>query len=163
MEPTSFSTVAIAAAIARGIELAGITVMVVGALLAMGRFLLRVTHRRDPVRDAKESEVPFDVSYRELRALYDAQFCLQRSHTLRQVRYTGAEQRSQRSRGFPLRTTSSAQVMAVSGVSGNTLKKALRRIEGFIPSSSSFESTIIVRAPRHRMLHHRSPFRGFVN
>ena len=40
MESTS-STVVIAAALARGIELTGIAVMVLGGLLAIGNFLLR--------------------------------------------------------------------------------------------------------------------------
>jgi hypothetical protein len=70
MEPDS-STVVVAAALARGIELAGIGVMVLGGLLAIAHFLLRLASTRggdgDRARGSGE-EGPFDTRYRELRA-----------------------------------------------------------------------------------------------
>lgn len=82
MESTS-STVAIIAALARGIELAGIAVMLLGGLLAIWHFLLRLLSSRDRAGGAGSgrgasggagggtgggSEAPFDSRYRELRA-----------------------------------------------------------------------------------------------
>ena len=73
MESTS-STVAIAAALARGIELAGIAVMVLGGLLAIGGFLRRLLKRGGPnprggvPGRGGGDEGTFDVNYRELRA-----------------------------------------------------------------------------------------------
>jgi Protein of unknown function (DUF1622) len=68
----SSSTVAIAGALARWIELTGIGVMVLGGLLAIATFVLRLA-RRAPRRSARstyggDEEGPFDGRYRELRA-----------------------------------------------------------------------------------------------
>ena len=65
MESTS-STVTLAAALARGIELTGIGVMVLGGLLAIGRFVLHLAWPSDRGRTAGDGQS--DSRYRELRA-----------------------------------------------------------------------------------------------
>ena len=68
------SSVEIAAALARGIELAGIAVMVLGGLLAILGFVLRVAQRwrgtgtKRGGADAGGEPGPVDVHYRVLRA-----------------------------------------------------------------------------------------------
>ena len=65
MESTS-ATVTLAAALARGIELTGIAVMVLGGLWAIGAFLLRLTMPSSRRRTGADG--PADSRYRELRA-----------------------------------------------------------------------------------------------
>ena len=62
----SSSTIAIADALARAIELAGIAVMVLGGVLAIGGFLLRLARSGTALRGGSDER--FDLHYRALRA-----------------------------------------------------------------------------------------------